>query len=1022
MLFAFDDFIFDEARYELRRGGTTLKVEASVLKLLAFFCKHPGDLLSKQELIDEVWEGRALADNVLSVTVAKLRKVLGHTKGAAEYIDNVYGRGYRFTRSVVRDVPSTNDKTARVVPLKSVSRDALLVGRNSVMQRLETGLTEALSGHGRIYLLSGEPGIGKTRICEVFGEDAATSGALVAWGCCHDIEGAPPFWLWYQVLRELEKLGFTEDISDILNRRISDLAAFFQEANLSDEWAVESVTLGHRAVDETFEVIRKMCTRQPLVLLLEDLQWADSASLRFVDYLANETARLPLMAVATLRSTEVSLQNGREEFLRHAVGHRNCERIEIGRLREKDVADYVSALFGEDDADVSHAVYQKSEGIPFYMAELLRPWIGLDRPHPAQLELSGLALDVVRQRIRKLSRETQNVLSAAAVIGREFDLGLLSYITLREVQEILDILEEPLANETIVPSSRDSGSFAFSHELIREVLYGDLAATERRSWHLRAGEGLERRRESAGEIASSELAHHFLSALPDGELLKAIDYTRRAATDAARFFAYSDARVWLRRALGIFQLTVDPDPHAYCRVLLELSFSERMLGDDRHFDHLRQAVAVARKHRFGSVLAAAGRLMNPAPGIDAISDACSVLEAAVEAIPKEDTRLRAIVLAYLAWTPPHSLNARKVEELLATADRLARESNSAEAITMVLRGMLFFSAAPSAQEKARAIADEITRQVASQSEAFRLWHTSGLQVYRIIDAMQRGDSEAVDRVIDDYGAIVQQLNNVELDWHRQRMRVLQRINRGEFVGASEKLKDLKAKAKTQHFQGWSIICALDQNFLRRQTRCRQSITEPFLARARQLLEIKESDCLIIRTIKISNLIDLGLIGEAESALKNFSVQSLRELPVDFNYLGALARLSVASVVTRSLDHAQVLYDLLKPYAYYFAADLTFHCEGSISFFLGMLAQSLGRHTETIVHFEEAIERNLRFGLRAQVARTRYELANALTNCAEQNEKWRVHLLLDQAAETARDLGMEPLQRAVHSIDLGENNR
>ncbi|MBN1654228.1 MAG: AAA family ATPase [Deltaproteobacteria bacterium] len=1017
MLFAFDDFLFDDKRYELKKAGATVKVETSVLKLLAFFLKHPGVLISKQELIDQVWEGRALADNVLSVTVAKLRKALGHAKGMSEYIDNVYGRGYRFTRRVICDLPATERKLPSVSPLTSISKELLLVGRDSVVKRLEVGLNDALIGRGGIYILAGEPGIGKTRICEVFSNKATASGALVAWGRCHDMEGAPPFWLWYRVLKELQKVGCEEEIREILVRRISELALFFQEPSLSAEWVVESITIGHRAADETIEVISKMSASQPLVLVLEDLQWADSASLTLLDYLASETARLSLLVIATLRSTEILEKSGRYESLRHALGHRNCERIEIDRLSEADVADYVTALFGRDDAVLSRAVYEKSEGIPFYMAELLRPWLGLERPRPAQLELSGLALDMVRQRLGKLNTETRFVLSAAAVIGRDFDLGMLSHVTQREVQNLLDILDEPLANETVVPSSQDSAAFTFSHELIREVLYENLAATERRRCHLRAGEGLEKRRNSGNEIESTELARHFLSALPDGELLKAIDYSRRAAAEATGFRAYADARAWLLRALGVFRLTVNPDPHAYCRVLLELSFSERALGDNQYFGHLRQAAAVARQHGFGKLLAVAGRLMNPTPGIVALDEACNVLEAAEASLLKEDNKTRAIVLAHLAWTPPYCLNGQKVNELITKAERLARESKNAEALTIVLRGKLFFTGSPSAGETAYAIADEIKRLLTSLPEAFRIWHTSGIQVFYYIHAMQRGDSKAVQQVFDEYRESVDKLNNVELSWHQQRMRVIQAINRGDFTDASAELKELELKAKTQHFYVWPLVCALDQNFLQRQTSQIQPIAEPFLSRVRRLLEVSDADSLSIRSRKIESMVDFGLRDEAQSALKDISAELLVGLPVDLNYLGSLARLSVASCEMQALGHAEALYDLLKPYAQYFAADISFHCEGSISFFLGLLAQTLGRTAEAIAHYEEAIERNLRFELKAQVARTRYVLAKVLAGRAVRDDTNRARLLLDQAVIVARDLGMQSLYHAAERLNI-----
>jgi DNA-binding winged helix-turn-helix (wHTH) protein len=222
MRLAFDDFIFDEEQYELRRADTVVKIDAKLLKLLTYLLKHSGKLVSKQELLTEVWEGRALSNNILSVSVAKLRKALGHKTGEREYIVNTFGLGYRFTPAVTV-IESDRDETVSTSrPPEDSTGTEPLVGRGSVMQRLDVALARSRAGNGSICMLVGEPGIGKTRAAQALEERASASGALWAWARCHSMEGEPPLWLWTQILREYLHTGFGHEIRQILDERINE--------------------------------------------------------------------------------------------------------------------------------------------------------------------------------------------------------------------------------------------------------------------------------------------------------------------------------------------------------------------------------------------------------------------------------------------------------------------------------------------------------------------------------------------------------------------------------------------------------------------------------------------------------------------------------------------------------------------------------------------------------------------------------------------------------------------------------
>jgi DNA-binding winged helix-turn-helix (wHTH) protein len=1010
---AFGDFVFDHERRELRRGETVLKVDPLQLDLLACFLANAGRLLSKQELLDQVWEGRAVADNVLSVTVAKLRKVLGHRPGEREFIENRYGRGYRFLPQVAlveNPAPRSSQPPPPPVAAPSRAPSPPLVGRVESLQRLEGALTRALAGKGSLCVLIGEPGIGKTRLAESLERTARAQGANPVWGRYQPMENAPPLWPFVQALRELNTEGVANDILRFLEERAVEherrLAAAEASA-ITREYAHESSAQSHRTVDETSQALIRLSKHRPLVLLLDDLQWADAMSLRLLNYLVDEIARWPLLVVATLRS-DGAAEDSRNRDLSRLLRHRNCERIELARLHESDIREYVTAVFGRSHAEISQIVFTRSEGTPFFMVELLRPWEGRSGPiDPEQLQLSGLAQELLRERVQALPSDSRKVLSAAAVIGHDFDLGLLGHVTERSPDELLEALDGSLANDTVIPSADVAGAYAFDHELIREVLYAELPVKERCRLHLRAGEGLSRRNAAGGEVSSAELAHHFLAALPQGDVANAIARARTAALAAHRSSNGRQARVLLRRALASLSCWVEPDPEVRTAVLLELSMVERALADTEYMDHLAQGVALAREHGFGVLLTVAGQFLSPAPGLIAQPIAADVLQAAVEVLPQDDDRRRAIALAHLAWTPPNCHSARRVNELMQEAEARAKRANTDDARWAVAAANLFFKGGPKTHQVGEAIAAEIEREVHASPAVSRARLLS-VETFRMISAMQRGDQTAVDRALERRAQVLSKLNNFELQWHHDRYLLMLRMNRGDLEGVEHEMAQLRARAERFRFQASREILSLDFGRLLLRT---VDVRE-FGARVRPSVMITKDDNPSNRSRKMRGMADFGLHDELRKELELVSVDSLYDAPGDRDWLMVLSNFAQACVVAGSPAQCNALYELLSPYADLYAVDIAFHCDGSIAFFLGNLAKALGRDEDARAHYALAIERNKAFGLRPAEAQARYALGSLLLDSARVRDVARGRELLQLSRDAATQLAMAPLASAA----------
>jgi tetratricopeptide (TPR) repeat protein len=418
-------------------------------------------------------------------------------------------------------------------------------------------------------------------------------------------------------------------------------------------------------------------------------------------------------------------------------------------------------------------------------------------------------------------------------------------------------------------------------------------------------------------------------------------------------------------------------------------------------EHLSEAIELANEQGFSRLLALAGQQLSIGPSNIGSPEARGVLEAADKMLPEEAKQERATVLAHLAWTPPYCMNARRANELLSRAEALARESKSLVALVTVLRIKLFFTGGPADQIAAQVIVDEMERLPSSQPD---LWvmPSIDIRIFRILTCIQRGDQEALQQAIDDFDAAIGKLNSVELQWNRQRMDVILRMNAGELAGINVALSELRERAEGLPLLTSRMVCDLDRAVLLSLT----TDVRPFAAEFKNRLRVEETDAQSIWALKVEKLAELGLLSEAEAALRRLPPALIYELPTDRNYLITLAHLAVGSVATGAMEYVEALYHLLKPYPQYYAAGISLHCEGSVSYFLGILARALGRNREAIAHLEQALVQNERFGLKAQVVRTRYELARTLTGNTTRTARKRARSLLEQTLEAARALGLK----------------
>ena len=472
--------------------------------------------------------------------------------------------------------------------------------------------------------------------------------------------------------------------------------------------------------------------------------------------------------------------------------------------------------------------------------------------------------------------------------------------------------------------------------------------------------------------------------------------------------AHTDAAALLRRALAALDASSVGHPRLRSHVLVEMAHCVRASGDGDFTVPFREAVSLARAHGIGEVLARAARYVSSMPGTIPMAGAREVLEAAEAALTQDQRGLRADVLARLAWTPPYSLDAAQSAALAGRAEALARESGSAAALVSALAAKLYLDTGPDSTDLGETIFDEVDGLAGLPPHRRAVW-AAHAQFARMVVSLQRGNIPETDRAIAHFGEAARELRNVELQWHHDRARAVQRMNVAGFAGMSDVLTDLRRRVAGLGLQGTETLCAVDLGVLLRESGGAEA-----LASFESRIVVEESDPPAIRARKIRWLAELGALGRARAALRPM-IAFLERLPHNRDYLATLAHLAVASIATGGSEETERVYERLKPYPGLYVADISLHTDGSVSRFLGMLAGALNRARDATAHFEEALARNERAGLAPQAARARHDLAQAL---ARTGHTKRARALAVQVLEASPKLGMPGLAEATRILVRG----
>jgi tetratricopeptide (TPR) repeat protein len=349
-----------------------------------------------------------------------------------------------------------------------------------------------------------------------------------------------------------------------------------------------------------------------------------------------------------------------------------------------------------------------------------------------------------------------------------------------------------------------------------------------------------------------------------------------------------------------------------------------------------------------------------------------------------------------------------VQALLAEAEQLIAGAEAQDALAALRDARLFFLAGPATQTEAELVAQAIEQDLRAKNELTRSTRALTLANNRWLMATQRGDTRAMQLHVEQYRQALEPLRNAELDWHWERVQLVMRMNRGEFSGVHEELERLRVQADRLRLQARHSLWARDLGQLLYWT----GDPAQLVSLVKPSLGLATTDLPIGRSYKLRALAEMGLMAEAQQALATVTEAWLRDLPRDRDYLAVLAQISVCVIAAGSREHAAVLYELLLPFAHFYAASITFECMGSISYFLGMLARTLGEAQTARSHLERAAVANERAELSAWAVQAQVELARLLLSERSVLDVARARQLLAAARPVAQRRGLVNVQRTI----------
>ncbi len=914
-----------------------------------------------------------------------------------------------------------------------------LVGRVRELEQLDGALSDAIARRGGLVVVTGEPGIGKTALARAFVEHAADRGASWAWGTCWDGGGAPAYWPWVQIARTLARREDAARLRAGLGAGAPWIAGLLPElAGTLGPPAMPSDLNADQARFRLFDAIASLLAtvaeRRPLVVVLDDLHWADVSSVLALEFLGRTLPDLSILAIAAYRHTEAHARDD----LATALGGlaRAATRLPLEGLGRDDVARLASArASGLEDGGASgipprlvQAVHDASAGNPFFVDELVQLLASQGRLHDDRSADEPLPLptgvrDTIRRRLAPLDERSVQALRAAAVVGGEFRLAMLARVMGCTPADVLARLEAPL-RAGLVAAAGDSGRYAFVHAIVRDTLSAEIAATERARLHLLTAEALEQHYGDDVDPHLAEIAHHFLQGASGGGASRAVQYAARAAERAIGQFAYDEAAAFYERAIAVAAGLQADDERSWA---LHHGLGEALIrrGDvEGSRAALRAAAEHARRledpcHLAQSALAGVG------PGYSrgiVDSELTARLEEALEHLDAADARDaahrvsidalrcrgRVQLASALFWAPEIDRREQLVDEAFAIARGIftSELAHSSSAQRMLADRTLAFVLAlgfptvwgPDTAERGLPISAEALELCERTHDSelamqVRLWR---INLLLELDEPARAEAE-----IAAFGETARRLGQPRTLVFDPLHRALLANMRGEFDAAERLTAEAIARADELHGSMAQLI-ADGQRFLQQRVRGRHLDGEAYLRQHADTVPLMRRWRCMLALL----LAERGRVDEARRELDQLAAHDFRDFPRDAPWQFAMSLLAELCTLLDDRPRARLLYDLMAPFEGRNVISLGAAYVGPVARYLGLLAMTIGEDERALGHLETARSATQRTGAVPMAVLCALDAAEVLARRGSPGDAERGVALVDSVAGDAERIGMD----------------
>ena len=483
------------------------------------------------------------------------------------------------------------------VPMPALLTDVgrVFVGRDAELERLHLLWKEASAGERRMALVAGEPGVGKTRLAAELAVGVHEEGGTVLAGRCDEDLGVPyqPF---VEALRHFVDQALVEDLREYLGRYGGELARLLPELterlpDLPSPLSSDPETERYRLFDAVAAWLAAVSAENPVLLVLDDLQWAAKPTLLLLRHVVRSGETLRLLVVGTYRDTELTHDHPLLEVVADLRRHVGVDRMALAGLDDMAVAAFVEQAAGreldDDAAALARAIYHETQGNPFFLKEILRHLaetgavVRQDGRWTTHSPIDELGIpegvrDVIGRRLTHLSKDANRLLHVAAVVGAEFDLDVLRASDVLEDDDLVAAVEEATSARLVVEALGPAPRYRFAHALVRDTLYRGLSAARRTTLHRRVAEAIEAVHGPYLDDYLPALAHHWArAAAPAAETGRAVDYARRAGDRALAQLAHDEAVAYYRQAIELREASGAPADRQQCELMIAFGDAQR---------------------------------------------------------------------------------------------------------------------------------------------------------------------------------------------------------------------------------------------------------------------------------------------------------------------------------------------------------------------------------------------------------------------------------------------------------------